>query len=196
MKASDGNTPVHLLVGEKKLITLWLFSMEKYRFAVLTCTFDAYDLKFKKPSPHYLCKFSSYISSDLTGGWNVIFISLEIVHFCYAIFDVSLPVYTFLFIIHIWFSVFPIPCIYHLAFCLIWVQGSTSVQGYFPDATWYDGTDGSILQTSGGGGQMHMLQAPWDKIHFHFRGGYVIPTQQPDITTYQRWLVNHIIRSP
>lgn len=64
-------------------------------------------------------------------------------------------------------------------------QGSTSVQGYFPDATWYDGMDGSILQTSGGGGQYHTLQAPWDKINFHFRGGYVIPTQQPDITTYQ-----------
>ena len=65
-------------------------------------------------------------------------------------------------------------------------KGSTSVQGYFPDATWYDGMDGSILQTSGGGGQYHTLQAPWDKINFHFRGGYVIPTQQPDITTYQR----------
>lgn len=61
-------------------------------------------------------------------------------------------------------------------------QGSTSVTGYFPDATWYDGTDGSILQTQGG--KTHTLSAPWDKINFHFRGGYVIPTQMPSITTY------------
>ncbi|KAM7452410.1 hypothetical protein ABFA07_000090 [Porites harrisoni] len=64
-------------------------------------------------------------------------------------------------------------------------QGATSVTGYFPDATWYDGSDGSVLQSSGNGGQYHTLQAPWDKIPYHFRGGYVIPTQQPDITTYQ-----------
>ncbi|KAJ7394088.1 hypothetical protein OS493_003764 [Desmophyllum pertusum] len=63
-------------------------------------------------------------------------------------------------------------------------QGSTSVKGYFPDATWYDSMDGSILQTSGGGGQQHTLPAPWDKINFHFRGGYIIPAQQPNITTY------------
>ena len=65
-------------------------------------------------------------------------------------------------------------------------KGATSVTGYFPDATWYDGSDGSVLQSSGNGGQYHTLQAPWDKIPYHFRGGYVIPTQQPDITTYQR----------
>ena len=65
-------------------------------------------------------------------------------------------------------------------------KGATSVTGYFPDATWYDGSDGSVLQLSGNGGQYHTLQAPWDQIPYHFRGGYVIPTQQPDITTYQR----------
>ena len=76
--------------------------------------------------------------------------------------------------------------------CLPWFlfdfvsKGSTSVKGYFPDDTWYDGTDGSILQTSGGGGQYHTLQAPWNKINFHYRGGHVIVTQQPNITTYQR----------
>ena len=69
---------------------------------------------------------------------------------------------------------------------LFTLKGATSVTGYFPDATWYDGSDGSVLQSSGNGGQYHTLQAPWDKIPYHFRGGYVIPTQQPDITTYQR----------
>lgn len=69
---------------------------------------------------------------------------------------------------------------------LVVFKGSTSVKGYFPDATWYDGLDGSILQTSGGGGQYHTLSAPWDKINFHFRGGHVITTQQPNITTYYR----------
>lgn len=64
----------------------------------------------------------------------------------------------------------------------IYFKGSTSVTGYFPDATWYDGTDGSILQ----GGKTHTLSAPWDKINFHLRGGYVIPTQMPNITTYYR----------
>ena len=71
-------------------------------------------------------------------------------------------------------------------YCLFTFKGATSVTGYFPDATWYDGSDGSVLQSSGNGGQYHTLQAPWDKIPYHFRGGYVIPTQQPDITTYQR----------
>ena len=69
---------------------------------------------------------------------------------------------------------------------IITFKGATSVTGYFPDATWYDGSDGSVLQSSENGGQYHTLQAPWDKIPYHFRGGYVIPTQQPDITTYQR----------
>ena len=69
---------------------------------------------------------------------------------------------------------------------LVLFKGSTSVKGYFPDATWYDGLDGSILQTSGGGGQYHTLSAPWDKINFHFRGGHVIATQQPNITTFYR----------
>ena len=73
-----------------------------------------------------------------------------------------------------------------IIFFLFTFKGATSVTGYFPDATWYDGSDGSVLQSSGNGGQYHTLQAPWDKIPYHFRGGYVIPTQQPDITTYQR----------
>ena len=76
----------------------------------------------------------------------------------------------------------------HFSFIIYLVvfKGSTSVKGYFPDATWYDGLDGSILQTSGGGGQYHTLSAPWDKINFHFRGGHIILTQQPNITTYYR----------
>lgn len=71
-----------------------------------------------------------------------------------------------------------------MIYLFIYFKGSTSVTGYFPDATWYDGTDGSILQTQGG--KTHTLSAPWDKINFHFRGGYVIPTQMPNITTYYR----------
>ena len=69
---------------------------------------------------------------------------------------------------------------------LVIFKGYTSVRGYFPDATWYDGLDGSILRISGGGGQYHTLSAPWDKINFHFRGGHIILTQEPNITTFFR----------
>lgn len=60
-------------------------------------------------------------------------------------------------------------------------EGDTSVSGYFPDASWYDFYDGSLLQKSGS--QYHTLSAPWDKINLHIHGGAIVPTQQPDITT-------------
>lgn len=58
-------------------------------------------------------------------------------------------------------------------------QGATSVSGYFVEGIWYDGYEGTPLS----GGQIHNLDAPWDKINFHLRGGYIVPTQQEDITT-------------
>ena len=60
-------------------------------------------------------------------------------------------------------------------------QGASSVSGYFPDAPWYDFYDGTLLQKSEG--QYHTLPAPQDKINLHVRGGFILPTQQPDITT-------------
>ncbi|XP_020898902.1 lysosomal alpha-glucosidase [Exaiptasia diaphana] len=63
-------------------------------------------------------------------------------------------------------------------------QGATSVQGYFPDATWYDAYSGAELQRKGSGRQYHTLECPvLCNTPLHYRGGSIITTQQPAITT-------------
>ncbi|KAK3754451.1 hypothetical protein QZH41_009234 [Actinostola sp. cb2023] len=63
-------------------------------------------------------------------------------------------------------------------------QGATSVTGYFPDATWYDAYTGAELQHQGSGGQNHSLNCPMlCNTRLHYRGGSIIMTQDPDITT-------------
>jgi len=60
-------------------------------------------------------------------------------------------------------------------------EGATTVSGYFPKALWYDyythaaETDGTA--------QTKTLSAPRTKIPLHIRGGTIIPTQEPELTT-------------
>ncbi|XP_070581151.1 lysosomal alpha-glucosidase-like [Ptychodera flava] len=55
------------------------------------------------------------------------------------------------------------------------------VTGYFPKDTWYDYYTGMSIESEG---QQITLDAPLDKINLHIRGGYIIPTQQPNVTTF------------
>ncbi|KAL5020346.1 hypothetical protein ScPMuIL_003238 [Solemya velum] len=66
----------------------------------------------------------------------------------------------------------------HMLISPVLTQGATSVNAYFPRDTWYDYYSGA--KTNGGNIR---LSAPIDKINVHIRGGAIIPTQQPDITT-------------
>jgi len=58
-------------------------------------------------------------------------------------------------------------------------QGATSVNAYFPAGRWYDWYSYIQLPTLG----WNTLAAPLDKINLHLRGGGVIPTQMPALTT-------------
>ena len=55
-----------------------------------------------------------------------------------------------------------------------------SVKAYFPAGVWYDIQDGHI---KGSTGFYVNIDAPLDKIPVHVRGGSIIPTQGPAITT-------------
>uniref|UniRef100_A0A8C5KHT8 Sucrase-isomaltase, intestinal n=1 Tax=Jaculus jaculus TaxID=51337 RepID=A0A8C5KHT8_JACJA len=59
-------------------------------------------------------------------------------------------------------------------------QGTESVSAYIPDATWYDYETGAKRPWRK---QRVEMQLPADKIGLHLRGGYIIPIQQPDVTT-------------
>lgn len=54
------------------------------------------------------------------------------------------------------------------------------VSAYIPDATWYDYETGEKRPWRKQRVDMYL---PEDKIGLHLRGGYIIPTQQPDVTT-------------
>jgi len=59
-------------------------------------------------------------------------------------------------------------------------QGATSVSAYFPAAVWYELRTGDILQ---GTGANVNLAAPLTYMPIHVRGGGIIPTQGPALTT-------------
>ncbi|KAJ8027757.1 Maltase-glucoamylase, intestinal [Holothuria leucospilota] len=59
-------------------------------------------------------------------------------------------------------------------------QGATTVNAYFPYTPWYDYYTGTYLNTRGG---YTILSAPMDYIPLHVRGGYILPTQEPAVTT-------------
>jgi len=61
-------------------------------------------------------------------------------------------------------------------------SGATSVQAYFPKAIWYDWFTGAAA-SDGSEAATRTLQAPILTINVHLRGGYIIPTQQPALTT-------------
>jgi len=61
------------------------------------------------------------------------------------------------------------------------IQGATSVQAYFPNATWYNFWDGVRLPSTG----VVTLQAAITDIPVHVLGGVIIPMQQPGLTIAQ-----------
>jgi len=59
-------------------------------------------------------------------------------------------------------------------------QNAVTVRAYFPNARWfsyYNGAEVAFRQT------FIDLNAPWDFIPLHVRGGYILPTQQPANST-------------
>ncbi|KAG8511483.1 Sucrase-isomaltase, intestinal, partial [Galemys pyrenaicus] len=59
-------------------------------------------------------------------------------------------------------------------------QGADTVSAYIPNATWYDYETGAKRPWRKQRVDMYL---PGDKIGLHIRGGYIIPTQQPNVTT-------------
>ncbi|XP_045412485.1 sucrase-isomaltase, intestinal [Lemur catta] len=59
-------------------------------------------------------------------------------------------------------------------------EGADTVSAYIPDATWYDYETGAKRSWQKESVDMYL---PADKIGLHLRGGYIIPIQQPDVTT-------------
>ncbi|XP_036902604.1 sucrase-isomaltase, intestinal [Sturnira hondurensis] len=59
-------------------------------------------------------------------------------------------------------------------------QGADTVSAYIPNAVWYDYETGAKRTWRK---QRVTMYLPADKIGLHLRGGYIIPTQQPDVTT-------------
>ncbi|XP_064234957.1 sucrase-isomaltase, intestinal isoform X2 [Aotus nancymaae] len=59
-------------------------------------------------------------------------------------------------------------------------QGADTVSAYIPDAVWYDYESGAKRPWRKQRVDMYL---PADKIGLHLRGGYIIPIQEPDVTT-------------
>ncbi|XP_040043098.2 sucrase-isomaltase, intestinal [Gasterosteus aculeatus] len=59
--------------------------------------------------------------------------------------------------------------------------GVTVVHGYVPDARWYDF---HTARDVGVRRQMVAMHTPLDQINLHIRGGYILPWQNPENTTY------------
>ncbi|KAK2090614.1 hypothetical protein P7K49_031871 [Saguinus oedipus] len=59
-------------------------------------------------------------------------------------------------------------------------QGTDTVSAYIPDAVWYDYETGAKRPWRKQRVDMYL---PADKIGLHLRGGYIIPIQEPDVTT-------------
>ncbi|GAB1603755.1 lysosomal alpha-glucosidase-like [Argonauta hians] len=55
-----------------------------------------------------------------------------------------------------------------------------NTKAYFPKGLWYDFYTGATISSAG---LYTFLDAPLDKINLHVRGGAIIPTIQPDVTT-------------
>ena len=76
-----------------------------------------------------------------------------------------------------------------VALCFIIVfQNTTSITAYFPHSSeWYDFYTGRrVSNTSSKSGRYIKLEAPLDHINLHVRGGYIIPMQDPALTTTLR----------
>ncbi|TYZ65007.1 hypothetical protein PybrP1_004105 [[Pythium] brassicae (nom. inval.)] len=68
-------------------------------------------------------------------------------------------------------------------------EGAISKHVYFPNATWYDAASGQQLvdpraaRDSGEASRTVGLLTPLHTLQLHIRGGYIVPTQQPAVTT-------------
>uniref|UniRef100_A0A8D0AIN6 Maltase n=1 Tax=Sander lucioperca TaxID=283035 RepID=A0A8D0AIN6_SANLU len=60
-------------------------------------------------------------------------------------------------------------------------QGARSVDGYVPNARWYDF---HTAKDVGVRSKMLSMPTPLDHINLHIRGGYILPWQEPQDTTY------------
>ena len=64
------------------------------------------------------------------------------------------------------------------------------IDAYFPQDTWYDFYTGSSKICPGyNPGDYNQLAAPLDTINIHVRGGYILPMQEPALTTTLRYIV-------
>lgn len=64
-------------------------------------------------------------------------------------------------------------------------QGAVTKTAYFPDALWYDYFTGALLNNATGMAVpgWNTIPAPLASIPVHLRGGYIVPTQAPNMTT-------------
>lgn len=64
-------------------------------------------------------------------------------------------------------------------------ENTTNITAYFPSySIWYDFYTGKEVSRAGSkGGNYVTLDAPMDHINLHVRGGYIIPMQDPALTT-------------
>lgn len=62
-------------------------------------------------------------------------------------------------------------------------EGVDWVSGYFPASHWYDYYNGRLVVSQDDNGKTLNLTAPIDHIPLHVRGGYILPTQEPSLTT-------------
>uniref|UniRef100_A0A665W316 alpha-glucosidase n=1 Tax=Echeneis naucrates TaxID=173247 RepID=A0A665W316_ECHNA len=60
-------------------------------------------------------------------------------------------------------------------------EGARDVDGYVPDARWYDYYTAKDV---GVRGQMINMLTPLDHINLHIRGGYILPCQKPENNTF------------
>uniref|UniRef100_A0A7N8WS69 alpha-glucosidase n=1 Tax=Mastacembelus armatus TaxID=205130 RepID=A0A7N8WS69_9TELE len=60
-------------------------------------------------------------------------------------------------------------------------KGARHVDGYIPNARWYDFHTAKDI---GVRGQMVNMPTPMDHINLHIRGGYILPWQKPENTTH------------
>jgi len=74
----------------------------------------------------------------------------------------------------------------------IFAQGKTDVSTYLPDALWYDFY---TLASVPARGTNHTLSAPLDTIPLLIRGGSIIPTQTPNTTTTERYVILKVVKA-
>lgn len=76
---------------------------------------------------------------------------------------------------------------YHLQestkICFLFYKNELSVTAYFPRDIWYNFYTGKTVPSTSG---YHVLEAPLDVINIHLRGGYILPLQDPELTTFRR----------